>query len=73
MVIEHYQLTAKEYNILQNYARYCSKNKIEHDSVLYLLSDQEFSSFKSRNKIKFQRNTRTNRCIHQSKAKFNHY
>jgi len=45
LMMNHYNINSQEFSLLQNFARYCSKNGVKHDTILFLLSNQDFKSF----------------------------
>jgi len=48
LLMNHYSLTNKEYQMLQNFARYCSKNKKKCNAILLLKSNEECKSFNAK-------------------------
>jgi len=48
LLMNHYSLTNKEYQMLQNFARYCSKNNKKCNAILFLKSNEECKSFNAK-------------------------
>jgi len=52
LIMNYYRLTNIEYDLLQDYAKYCCKKGQKYDKMLYMKSQDELLSFKSGNEVK---------------------
>jgi len=57
LIMDQYNLGFKEYQMLQNYAKYCRQSGYKDDKILYMKSDEELKSFDNKGdeiKLNFQ-------------------
>lgn len=49
--IERYNITSKDFELLQQYARFCAKQNLNSSTILYAPSDEIFQSFDSKDQV----------------------